>query len=158
MRARSIARMCCTASIVVSRRPRSWPCLDWGAPPYGARAWPICKVESIWRCSIWRAPAGRASTARAAKRGGWGGELVYRQGGIDLAVFDLARPGRPRQYGTDDEARVMALACSAPPAGQKRWTLAQLECAARQEPGLGRMGRETVRRILRKTTANPGAG
>src|SRR6218665_1147086 len=83
--------------------------------------------------------------------------LAYLQGGIDLAVFDLARPGRPRQYGTDDEARVMALACSAPPAGQKRWTLAQLECAARQEPGLGRMGRETVRRILRKTTANPGA-
>src|SRR6218665_3451791 len=88
----------------------------------------------------------------------WRTRLAYLQGGIDLAVFDLARPGRPRQYGTDDEARVMALACSAPPAGQKRWTLAQLECAARQEPGLGRMGRETVRRILRKTTANPGAG
>ncbi|MCW5230424.1 helix-turn-helix domain-containing protein [Verminephrobacter eiseniae] len=87
----------------------------------------------------------------------WRTRLAYLQGGIDLAVFDLARPGRPRQYGTDDEARVMALACSAPPAGQKRWTLAQLECAARQEPGLGRMGRETVRRILRKTTANPGA-
>src|SRR6218665_2180040 len=134
MRARSIARMCCTASIVVSRRPRSWPCLDWGAPPYGARAWPICKVESIWRCSIWRAPAGRARTARTEKRGGWVGK-----------------------DGREEEGGVMGVECSAPPAGQKRWTLAQLECAARQEPGLGRMGRETVRRILRKTTANPGA-
>lgn len=81
----------------------------------------------------------------------WRTRLAYLQGGTDLALFDLARPGRPRRYGTNDEAQVVALACSAPPAGQKRWTLAQLECAARQEPGLGQMGRSTVRRMLKTT-------
>ena len=34
----------------------------------------------------------------------------------------------------------------------------ELERAARQEPGLGSVSRETVRRMLKKTTSNPGAG
>ena len=59
-----------------------------------------------------------------------------RQGGVDLAVFDVARPGRPPQYDTDAETRVTALACSAPPDGRQRWTLVELEHAARQESGL----------------------
>jgi hypothetical protein len=75
-----------------------------------------------------------------------------------LAVFDVARPGRPRQYGTDDEARVTALVCSAPPAGRQRWTMVELERAARQEPGMGSVSRETVRRMLKKTTSSPGEG
>ena len=43
----------------------------------------------------------------------WRTRAAYLQGGVELAVFDVARSGRPRQYGTDDEARVTALACSA---------------------------------------------
>lgn len=31
-----------------------------------------------------------------------------------MAVFDVERSGRPRQYDTDAEARVIALACSTP--------------------------------------------
>jgi hypothetical protein len=41
----------------------------------------------------------------------WRTRAAYLQGGVELAVFDLARTGRPRQYDTDDEARVTALAC-----------------------------------------------
>jgi len=88
----------------------------------------------------------------------WRTRAAYLQGGVELAVFDVARSGRPRQYGTDDEARVTALACSAPPAGRQRWTMVELERAARQEPGMGIVSRETVRRLLRKTTSSPGAG
>ncbi|TAM41313.1 MAG: helix-turn-helix domain-containing protein [Rhodanobacter sp.] len=109
-------------------------CLDRGLA--GAQ---IMAVLGIGRTAVWR--------TRAA----------YLQGGVDLAVFDVARAGRPRQYGTDAEARVTALACSAPPAGRQRWTIVELERAARQEPGLGGVSRETVRRMLKKTTSNPGA-
>jgi Homeodomain-like domain len=88
----------------------------------------------------------------------WRTRAAYLQGGVELAVFDVARSGRPRQYDTDDEARVTALACSAPPAGRQRWTMAELERAARQEPGMSSVSRETVRRMLKKTTSSPGAG
>lgn len=100
----------------------------------------IMAVLGIGRTAIWR--------TRAA----------YLQGGIELAVFDVARSGRPPQYDTDAEARVTALACTSPPAGRQRWTLMELERAARQEQGLGNVSRETVRRMLKKTTSSPGAG
>ena len=88
----------------------------------------------------------------------WRTRAAYLQGGIELAVFDVARSGRPPQYDTDAEARVTALACTSPPAGRQRWTLMELERAARQEQGLGNVSRETVRRMLKKTTSSPGAG
>lgn len=100
----------------------------------------IMAVLGIGRTALWR--------ARAA----------YLQGGVDLAVFDVARSGRPPQYDTDAEARVTALACTTPPAGKQRWTLVELERAARQEQGLSNVSRETVRRMLKKTISNPGAG
>ena len=88
----------------------------------------------------------------------WRTRLAYLDGGVELAVFDVSRSGRPPQYDTDVEARVTALACSAPPEGRQRWTMIELERAARQEPGLGSLSRETVRRMLKKTTSNPGGG
>lgn len=100
----------------------------------------IMAVLGIGRTAVWR--------VRAA----------YLQGGLELAVFDVERSGRPRQYDTDAEAHVTALACSAPPAGRQRWTMVELERAARQEPGMESVSRETVRRMLKKTISSPGAG
>jgi len=80
----------------------------------------------------------------------WRTRAAYLQGGVELAVFDVARSGRPRRYDTDDEARVTALACSTPPAGRQRWTMVELERAARLEPGMAKVSRETVRRMLKK--------
>ena len=110
-------------------------CLNRGIPEAQ-----IMEVLGIGRTALWR--------TRAA----------YLQGGVDLAVFDVARSGRPPLYDTDAQARVTALACSAPPAGRQRWTLVELERAARQESGLSSVSRETVRRMLKKTISNPGGG
>ena len=77
---------------------------------------------------------------------------------MELAVFDVERSGRPLQYDTNAEARVIALACSTPPKGHQRWTMVELERAARQEPGLESVSRETVRRMLKKTISSPGVG
>jgi transposase len=109
-------------------------CLDRGVPEVQVMA-----VLGVGRTALWR--------ARAA----------YLQGGLELALFDIARPGRPRKYDTAVEAQVAALACSAPPTGRKRWTLVDLEQAARRESGMADLSRETVRRMLKKTTSNPGA-
>ncbi len=100
----------------------------------------IMAVLGIGRTAVWR--------ARAA----------YLQGGVDLAIFDLERSGRPREYDANAEARVIALACSTPPKGHQRWTMVELEQAARQEPGMESVSRETVRRMLKKTISSPGAG
>jgi len=59
---------------------------------------------------------------------------AYLQGGLDLALRDVARPGNAKRYRTDAEAQVAALACSDPPAGAGRWTVALLTEAARGPP------------------------
>ena len=118
----------------VNRAHVLW-CLDRGVPEAQ-----IVAVLGIGRTALWR--------ARAA----------YLQGGLDLALFDVARPGRPQKYGTVVEAQVTALACSAPPPGRKRWTVLELEQAARRESGMANLSRETVRRMLKKTTSSLGSG
>jgi transposase len=88
----------------------------------------------------------------------WRTRTAYLQGGLEFAVFDVARSGRPCEYATDAQAQITALACSSPPQGHQRWTLLELERAARQEVGLASVSRETVRRILKKTISSLGAG
>jgi putative transposase len=87
----------------------------------------------------------------------WRTRTAYLDGGLDLAIRDVHRSGRPPKYDTQTEARLTALACSDAPEGATRWTLQSLHEAIRKEPGLGSIGRETVRRLLKKTASNPGA-
>jgi putative transposase len=108
--------------------------LDGGVPEAA-----ICQVLGLGRTALWR--------TRAA----------YRQGGLEYALQDEPRSGQPRKYQTDQEAEVVALACSAPPGGRKRWTVRLLTVAAQQRPGLVGVNRETIRQMLKKTTVNPGA-
>ena len=87
----------------------------------------------------------------------WRTRAAYLEGGAQYALHDVARPGKPRQYNTDVEAQVSALACSAPPKGAKHWTLVLLEQAAQAQAGIGPISRETVRRLLKKTVSSRGA-
>jgi len=87
----------------------------------------------------------------------WRTRAAYLDGGLELAIRDVHRSGRPPKYDTEAEARLTALACSDAPEGAKRWTLQRLHEAIREEPGLGEISRETVRRLLKKTASNPGA-
>ncbi len=98
----------------------------------------IMEVLGVGRTAIWR--------TRAA----------YLEGGLEFALQDVPRPGKPKRYQTDEEAQVAALACSDPPAGAKRWTVALLTEAARTHPNMGKISRETTRRFLKKTVLNRG--
>lgn len=87
----------------------------------------------------------------------WRTRSAYLEGGVEYALRDVARPGKPRRYDTDVEAKISALACSQPPAGAKRWTLELLERAAQAQADIGPISRETIRRLLKKTASSRGA-
>ena len=93
----------------------------------------IMQVLSVGRTAIWR--------TRAA----------YLEGGLNFALHDDARPGKPKQYAADAEAQITALAYSAPPPGAQRWTIALLTAAARRHPRMKTISWETIRRALKKT-------
>lgn len=81
----------------------------------------------------------------------WRTRSAYQEQGVRYALEDVPRPGAPRKYQTLAQAEVVALACSQPPSGAKRWTLKLLVQAARQRPGLAKLNRESVRQFLKKT-------
>ena len=87
----------------------------------------------------------------------WRTQSAYAERGLDYALYDAARPGQPAKYGTDQEAEVVALACSQPPQGAARWTIRSLTIAARHRPKLEGINRESLRQILKKTSVNLGA-
>ena len=87
----------------------------------------------------------------------WRTQSAYREKGLDYALYDVARPGQPAKYSTDQQAEVVALACSQPPEGAARWTVRLLTIAARHQPKLEGINRESIRQILKKTSVNLGA-
>ena len=92
----------------------------------------IMQVLGVGRTAIWR--------TRSA----------YLEKGVGYALHDAARPGQPQKYGTNQQAEVVALACSDPPKGAKRWTIKLLTTAARKHSKLRNVSRESVRRFLKK--------
>lgn len=71
--------------------------------------------------------------------------------GIEAAIHDRPRPARTGKLDGAHEARLTALACSEPPTGRTRWTLALLvDGFAALDDGV-RVSDETVRQILKKT-------
>jgi transposase len=99
----------------------------------------IAQVLGVERTTIWR-------TRKA-----------YLDGGLESALYDMPRPGRPMKYQTRQQAEIVALACSDPPEGRERWTLTLLTQAARQRQGLDSVNRESVRLILKKTNVSLGS-
>lgn len=73
-----------------------------------------------------------------------------------LARKPQDRPSRDRKLDGRAEARLIALACSAPPDGRKEWTLALLADRLVELEVVDSIGRETVRQTLQKTTSSRG--
>ena len=47
----------------------------------------------------------------------------FVEGGLDSALYERPRIGRPPLITGDIEAKLVMLACSSPPKGRERWTL-----------------------------------
>lgn len=76
--------------------------------------------------------------------------------GLVAALSEHRRPGGQAKLSGKNEAFLIALACSAPPDGRKRWTM-QLLADRVVEVGLVEaISEDTVRRTLKKTPLNLG--
>ena len=76
--------------------------------------------------------------------------------GLDAALGRKKqdRPSRARALDGKAEARLIAVACSAPPAGRARWTPRLLADRLVELEVVEAVSAETVRRVLKKTSSS----
>ena len=80
----------------------------------------------------------------------------FVQEGLESAIHEKPRPGAKRKFQAEQEAHPIALACSEPPDGRERWTIRLLANKVVELGILDEVGRETVRRTLKKTSLSRG--
>ena len=80
--------------------------------------------------------------------------------GVEAALVRKKQdhPSRPPKLDGAAEARLIALACSAPPEGRKAWTLQLLADKLVELEVVDSVSYETVRQVLKKTTPANSAG
>jgi Homeodomain-like domain len=83
--------------------------------------------------------------------------MKYVAAGLDAAVYRKppARSYRRRLDG-EQEARLVALSCSAPPEGHKRWRVRLLADRLVEQQVVESVSYETVRQALKQTGSSPG--
>ena len=82
--------------------------------------------------------------------------LRFEMDGLQAGLEDKPHPASGSELDEKQEARVIALACSEPPAGQARWTLEVLVQEILKDGIVTRISPETVRLLLKKTNSNRG--
>ena len=76
----------------------------------------------------------------------------FAQEGLQAALEDKPHPATGSELDEKQEARIIALACSEPPAGQARWTLELLTQEVLKDGIVTHLSPETVRLLLKKQT------
>jgi transposase len=81
----------------------------------------------------------------------------FAQEGLEVALH-RKKPDREYEHSLDGEAEahLIALACSQPPEGQKRWTLRLLKKAMVKRMYVETVSHETIRTTLKKRKLNLG--
>jgi transposase len=80
----------------------------------------------------------------------------YVEGGIELAVQDRPHPPKQRKLDGQQEAFLIATACSVAPCGRNRWTMKLLAERMVSLNIVDSVSKETVRSYLKKTKLNLG--
>jgi len=81
----------------------------------------------------------------------------WAEAGVDAALHDRPRPGAARALTAKQEAHLLALACSTPPAGRTTWTMQLLAERLVELAVVGSISDETVRRTVKKAISSPGS-
>jgi len=79
----------------------------------------------------------------------------YQQAGLDGALYEQPRPGAQEVLDTNQKQRIIAMVCAEPPEGQARWTVRLVVEEAVQRKLVPRVGRETIRILLRHHDLKP---
>jgi transposase len=82
--------------------------------------------------------------------------LRYEQEGLRAALEDKPHPKPEPKLSEKQEAHLVAMVCSSPPAGRARWTLELLVKQLMQEGITPKISPETVRLLLKKTNLSLG--
>jgi transposase len=82
--------------------------------------------------------------------------LRFSEEGLQSALEDKPHAPTGTEVKEEQEARLIALACSEPPAGRARWTLELLVQQLLKEGIVTRVSPETVRLLLKKTNSSLG--
>jgi transposase len=76
----------------------------------------------------------------------------YQAEGLESALTEKPRSGKPTRITGEGRARITALACSESPAGHARWTLRLLADKAVELGFCDSISHNHVRQILKKTS------
>jgi transposase len=76
--------------------------------------------------------------------------------GLLVALEDKPHPSPDPKLNDEQEAYLIALACSTPPAGQKRWTAELLAQQLMDDAIVDTVSPTTIRTVLKKTSLNLG--
>lgn len=118
---------------------RAWILLQADASP-GAPAWPDEKIQDAYG-------VGLVTIYRARQ--------AFVEEGLEAVLTRRPKTRqRRRQLDGEQEAHLIALACSKPPRGRKRWTLRLLADKMVELGHCDRVCPETVRRTLKKTNSS----
>jgi transposase len=118
-------------------------------------------VRKLTRAQILLAADAGATDEKVAISVGVGGSTVYRTkrrfvlGNLEAALSEEQRPGASRKLSGEEEALLVATACSGPPAGRARWTLELLADELVRLTEHPSVSRETVRRRLAENQLKP---
>jgi transposase len=78
--------------------------------------------------------------------------------GVEAALRDRPRPGARPELGPEERALVVALACTKPPEGRKRWTMQLLADRVVDLQVVPDITDEAIRLPLKRTSSSRGSG
>jgi transposase len=119
------------------------------------------QARRVKRAHILLAAAARSPDEVIARNVSVGTSTVYRtkrrfvEEGLDGALSGEPRPGADRKLSAHEEATLVAIACSDPPAGRTRWTLTLLADEMMRLTQHEMISTETIRRRLAEKELKP---
>ena len=119
------------------------------------------RARRVKRGQVLLAAARGESDAVIARTLSVGTSTIYRtkrrfvEEGLDAALSEAPRPGRERKLSGEEEALLVAMACSSPPQGRARWTMELLAGEMVRRTEHETLSDETVRRRLAEQRLKP---
>lgn len=80
----------------------------------------------------------------------------YMEEGLEGALNEKPRPGKPPKLSGREEAMLTAIACSDPPEGHNRWSVRLLADRLVELDIVDSISREAVRKYLKKGVSSHG--
>jgi transposase len=82
----------------------------------------------------------------------------YEEEGLESALYERPRNGKQRLLDISQSPRIIAMVCSPAPEGQARWSVRLIAEEAVKRKLVPRVGRETIRILLRDHELKPWRG